>query len=273
MNTTAKCLTACSLTLFLLATCPIASATSIDPGFDLLRALPGTQWDFLDTPIPADFFGPGSDPFVDLVPFESVPLGPGSTDTIVERLDGIDPFELTTGDVTIPIEIVELQLISSTPITVTFNGGMFPEPWFVLMVIEPTSPSPGSMTANHSEPSGGTFSTEFLIQPNFVFSEDLDFTTGDVEFIGAPVDFDGTEAAWLHPGQPLDAHTLTLPAGGFHAPVLDPIPWYGIFPVNPSDSQFIYAAAKVPEPSTLVLCCLGLVALIFRATLRKRRSA
>lgn len=274
MSTNAKSLTACLLTLSLLATGPIASATSIDPGFDLLRALPGTQWDFFDTPIPADFFGPGSDPFVDVVPFESVTIGPGSTDTIVERLDGIDPFELTTGDVTVPVEIVELNLVSSAPITVTFNGGMSPTPWFVMMDIEPASPSPGSMTVNHSDPIGGTFTTEFLIDPKFVFSEDLDFTTGAVDFIGAPIDFEGTEASWLHLGHPLDANTPSLPAGGFHAPLLDPIPWYGIHPINPaSESQFLYTAAKIPEPSTLVLCCLGLVALIVHATLHRRRSA
>jgi hypothetical protein len=80
-----------------------------------------------DSPtLPADLFGPGSDPFTGTVEFKGVPIGAfgafsglGSTDTIVQRLqpDAEPPFPDT-----IDIEIVRLELVSVAPITVTYNG-------------------------------------------------------------------------------------------------------------------------------------------------------
>ena len=94
-----------------------AWADAIAPGFDLYVTDPDTTFvDFGPSPIPADFFCPGSNPFVGIVPLQGVPLTPfipglGDTDTIVERLDGIDPFDVPTGVDTIDIELVALSLV------------------------------------------------------------------------------------------------------------------------------------------------------------------
>ena len=56
-----------------------ALAQDIAPGFDLFTTDPvSTHRNFIDTPIPADFFGPGSDPFDGIISLTGEPLA-GST--------------------------------------------------------------------------------------------------------------------------------------------------------------------------------------------------
>ena len=82
-----------------------------------IRTIPGGNYNFGFIPIPADFFGPGSDPFADWVQTTGVPINEldGTTDTILRRtadatLNGI-------GDtVDVPIEVIELHLQSSSPL-------------------------------------------------------------------------------------------------------------------------------------------------------------
>ena len=57
----------------------IAWATPIAPGFDLFETIPITEVDL--------------GPEIGIVQLEGVPIGPGNTDTIVERLQGIDPLD------------------------------------------------------------------------------------------------------------------------------------------------------------------------------------
>lgn len=105
----------------------------VEPGIDAWTTPGGgsTATDFSATPLPADFFDPGSDPFVGQILFKgnTNALGNpafGPVDTIVERQA---PADLTGGcptQDTIPIQIVALGLTSISPITVTYNGGQNP---------------------------------------------------------------------------------------------------------------------------------------------------
>jgi hypothetical protein len=86
--------------------------------------------DFSLNPIPADAFGPGSDPFTGLVPLQGLALSDlpecpsvvlSGTDAVLERLDPIDlPIVGSSHD--IRVEMLHLQLVSAAPITVTFGG-------------------------------------------------------------------------------------------------------------------------------------------------------
>ena len=95
----------------------------IPPGFDAFITHETTCVDFTDSPIPAGFFGPGSDPFGGTVCFGGEPLGPDpscpagwdNADTIIERL-GPAEFPFIGASDTVPIEIVALSLQSANPI-------------------------------------------------------------------------------------------------------------------------------------------------------------
>lgn len=81
--------------LLLVAGAAFAGSNRIASGYDYWQTLGSgaTRYDFGASPLPADFFCLGSEPFRGTVDFEGVPLRTapenvlGTTDTIVERLD------------------------------------------------------------------------------------------------------------------------------------------------------------------------------------------
>src|SRR2546427_58918 len=108
----------------------LAYAAPIVGGLDSYQTL-NASLDSSLTQIPAGFFDPGSDPFPDFIPLQGSPLAAGATtDTVIRRLDTAKPHGPDHID-TIRIEIVSLSLVSSSPITVTYNGGLNPELWDV----------------------------------------------------------------------------------------------------------------------------------------------
>lgn len=135
----------------------------------------------IDTsPIPADFFGPGSDPFEGIVCLEGAPLDNpdfGSADTLIER--SADPFGRcdppSAEESTVDIEIVELSLVGTAPITVTFNGGQDPEDWDVVVDLSPNGllggTPPSSLTAVKNDYNGGTYTSILYVQPRFTFTK------------------------------------------------------------------------------------------------------
>ena len=134
--------------------------------------LQGTSADFGsgDVPaIPADFFGPGADPFTD-----TVNLVGGPTDTLGQR-DG--PIVCPGAGFPRPcdavgVELIQLDLVSAAPVIVTFNGGLNPEPWDVTVELSPTAPStPGVLSALLTHANGGTYSTNLIFSPRFTFTE------------------------------------------------------------------------------------------------------
>ena len=123
-----------------------------------------SQIDFNENPLPAGFFGPGSDPFDGVVMFKGVI----PDFVIVHRTrDFSFPVPLPSTD-TVPIEIVSLNLVSCEPITVT--GGQNSGLWNVSVGMNPGPPTQGQMTATKTHPNGGTFTAEFYVQPLFTFT-------------------------------------------------------------------------------------------------------
>lgn len=208
---------------FMLIICPILRATNVLPGYDLFKTLPesNSYFQFVDPPIPADFFGPGSDPFYGIVylqgePLSTTPSGTlDSTDLILRRPDEATLPSCGTND-TVPVEIVALNLVSVNPITVTFNGGQFNELWDVDMCLSGSEPQqPGTMTITHGCDEGGTFDGQFQLLPNFTFTQEddpsnqrnLDYGTEGLP----PVQLETTQGYWTHSDHGLNI--LSSPGG------------------------------------------------------------
>jgi hypothetical protein len=206
----ARLLALMSLGLFALVASS-ALADPVSPGIDLWWTPNNgtTSVDFSATPIPADFFDPGSDPFIGTIalkgkPLTTVPPGVlGLTDTIVQRLE---PALLTTcpGETTIPIEIVALSLVSSSPIVVTYSGGGSPELWNVDVCLSDSPQAEGSMTLRHECPEGGTFDSTLPVLPKFIFTRQSDLAVRTLD-LGPSLGFatlETTGAPWVHVADP-----------------------------------------------------------------------
>lgn len=210
-----------ALALGALAAIPgIARAEDVLAGMDLLRTDPATTWqDFAPNPLPAGFFGPGSDPFTGRVILQGEPLVAhpacggfdlGGVDTIVRRrLDARLPFPLPSQDV-VPIEIVALHLVSVNPITVTYTGGMNPESWNVTVNLSQTAPQPpGSMTVRKTHPNGGTFDSQLPVIPRFTFERQSDGATRvlDLGSMGQMNQYGAFGIPWEHTAPPAGSCT------------------------------------------------------------------
>ena len=123
-----------------------------------------TYHNFAASPIPAGFFGPGSDKYTGVVPLVGTPLGPGSdTDTIISRDQNVDGSGTTT------LTMQALSLDSINAISVTY-GGANPEKWDVHVSLSTLKASTGSMTIN----AGGTFDSSLKVWPKFTFTRQSD---------------------------------------------------------------------------------------------------
>ncbi|UCC29690.1 MAG: hypothetical protein JSU86_15980, partial [Phycisphaerales bacterium] len=127
-------------------------------------------------PIPAGFFGEGSDPFEGQVRLEGVPLGGefGIADTLIKR--SADPFDRcvlpSTTEVPVDAEIMELSLGSVKPITVTYNGGQDPEQWEVTVDLSPNGTPPlGEVRAKKIHCNGGIYTSILHAYPRFTFTK------------------------------------------------------------------------------------------------------
>jgi len=121
-----------------------------------------TAVDFCETPIPADFFAPGSDPFDGIVVLRGAAFP--QPDTFMERLGAAAP-DVGESD-TVPIRLRELDLVSCDPIVVNINGDTL---WNVEVTLSRTAVPNGSMTITRAHLEGGTFRSEFSVQPLFIF--------------------------------------------------------------------------------------------------------
>lgn len=184
------------------------SATLIPPGIDLFMTPPGgaTYQDFAGTPIPAGFFGPGSEPFDGRVELQGLPLDtspPGAlqlTDTIVERLG---PMEVPPGGVgSTPIRIAALSLVSSAPITVRYQGGLFSEQWNVRVHLSSSATQDMGTMAVVGDVcgGGGSFTSVLSVRPGLVFTRLGDNAQRVLDW-GAtglpPIQFQTQNGRWL----------------------------------------------------------------------------
>lgn len=122
-----------------------------------------TKLDFSLEPIPADFFGPGSEPFNGVIPLVGGNLF--GSDTIIERRGALPP--LGGPPETVPIELVQLHLQSATPITIKISDV---NTFWDVSVGQP-APSPGQMTVTKTHPNGGTFESVLPVTPLLTFTE------------------------------------------------------------------------------------------------------
>lgn len=171
------------------------------PGDDCWATTCGqTRYGFSSTPLPADFFDPGSDPFFGTVQLGGAGLGPFGSDTIVRRLGSLCFPPPLPSSATVPLELVSLNLVSCQPINVTYFGGHNPEPWNVSVGLSPTIPPPGSMTVTMNTPTGGTFDAQFYVQPVFIFTKVTDpsqVRTLDTGGFVPPMLMTSTGVPWL----------------------------------------------------------------------------
>lgn len=120
-----------------------------------------TFHDFGGTPIPANFFGAGSNAYGGLVALQGVPLAPGSNvDTIIQRHQTVSAPGGSTA-----LTMTGLSLKSINPITVTFNNGTPSQQWNVAVGLSSYKASTGSMKINFS-----TFDSTLKVWPKFTFT-------------------------------------------------------------------------------------------------------
>jgi len=148
--------------LFVAGKSKAAMTTYIPAGDDTFETTNNgeTYHNFQASPIPADFFGSGSQQYSGLVPLEGVPLpGQGDTDTIIHRNQDVFAPGSTT------ITMTGLSLNSINPITVTYSGGGT-ESWNVHVSLSDFQASTGSMSFSD----GGTFDSSLKVWPKFTFT-------------------------------------------------------------------------------------------------------
>jgi hypothetical protein len=251
-----------------------AAAASIDAGDDGFRVLagPNSVFDLSVIPIPADFFGPGSDPFSDTILVEGAT---GEIDTVVSRLDSTGDLDPPPNTATIDIEIVALNLRSLDPITVTFNGGQNPETWDVKVVLSETAPPPGQMEITKEDANGGTFTADFPVQPRFTFTkvEDLgDIRVLDTGLEGSPaLQYQLMDPYPAAPWSTVSPFPFPVPPGGYFFPgVTGGNPEPLVFDAGGGDNRLELVLHAIPEPSSLILLSMGAVALLGHAWRRRR---
>ncbi|MFH1754893.1 MAG: hypothetical protein ABIA59_04245 [Candidatus Latescibacterota bacterium] len=193
--------------LFFIMVFPAAAlAMDVQPGIDVLKHLLPSGWDFGPQPIDGDYFGPGSDPFDGGVPADQTSLDPtpdcpgaqGDISMLIERLDLAFLPIIGSSDI-IDTEIIAMSLVSATPITVTYNGGLNPELWNVEITLSPFAASTGTMTIRLDVADGGTFDSEFLLQPHFTFTRVSDSEIRELDGAGIYQDLISvTNVPWVY---------------------------------------------------------------------------
>lgn len=118
-------------------------------------------------PIPADFFYPGSEPFLGTVQLQGEPIGPmtGNADTIIRRSSDSPPLP-PGGLAQVPIELIELRLVSSMPILVRPTN----EPWDVRVSFVPPDPGLGQALLQLDSPESGAIGYTLQFRPTIVFT-------------------------------------------------------------------------------------------------------
>ncbi|MCP3905109.1 MAG: hypothetical protein GY715_15905 [Planctomycetes bacterium] len=184
---------------------PAAANGPIAPGDDVWGTPcgGGAYSDFGANPLPADFFDPGSDPFIGNIQLGGDTNGIGiippvfsGIDTIVRR-GGTSPTFTCGSSEDVPVQIIALSLVSCQPVTVTYNGGQSPEQWDVQVCLDGAPQPVGTMTINHECLNGGTYSSNLPVNAQLVFIRQGD---GELRTLNQSVNM--TSAAWWSHADP-----------------------------------------------------------------------
>jgi hypothetical protein len=266
---------------------PQAFADEIDPGYDLFTTIAG-PYTFAKVP------GFGT------IRFKGVPVGPGTVDTIVQRLNGINPFPVgDSGVIDIRLDVLSLESVAP----VRLPGGTLADVYATINALpalypklpqpDSLSPSTGTMTVYHGFPDGGSYDASFSVNADLIFTKvggNPDIAADRLFTMAAPsYTLDAVNSPWLDlpvPGD--DRHTADLPAGNFYALnkkddllVVPVTSCTGVGDANRAlmvghqikscDNPF-EIIAPVPEPSSILLissAAAGLLAYFWR----RRRAA
>ncbi|MDK1030941.1 MAG: PEP-CTERM sorting domain-containing protein [Planctomycetia bacterium] len=247
-------------------------------GDDLFRTVEGlgSYYEVLSTEIPADFFGPGSEPFEGVIylmgePISPTPLGP--TDTIVERASDAS-FSGAPLVATVAIEMVALSLVSTHPITVGFPGFDTVD-YDVSISLTPSEQTTGQMILGRGNlnDDGGTISSDNLAS---FFDVEITLTfdkigTGGVGQAVSMLDVSDTivlaaDVPWSHtaPDGVLTTGNTSnfFPGGTPDDPAVPPES------LQFDGTNFHLQMVLSPEPATMALMVLGI-----GGVLLKRRRA
>lgn len=202
------------------------SADPIGPGFDLFATVPGTFADI---------------PGIGIVMFMGGPplLPETNVDTIVQRLQGINPFPVG-GVGTIPIVLRELSLQSVAPVNI--GGTLFN----VFATALPAQTS-GTMTVFHTTVEGGTFNSILPVDALLTFmpvGEGMSFTAM------FSMTLTSVDCQWSHTPPPNYPTPPQFPSGGF-------FPIGRCFETSPNE-EHVVEPAQTPEPATLLLLASGI---------------
>lgn len=186
--------------------------------------------------IPADFFHPGSEPFEGHVRLSGLADGPpelGDADTVVRRTaPALLPGEGSA--MTVPIELVELNLRSTEPILVGT------QPYDVFVEVSPTQPGLGDMTIVRVDDQGGTFEWHVSVAPVYIF----------VPVLGGP-----PRTLSTHP--PL-VFGNDAPGAWSYLPPAPPLPGSGpnFYPLTPQELRWPEIYHQTIVPPWVEACCL-----------------
>jgi hypothetical protein len=256
-------------------------AMDVQTGSDPVVHVPPSFWDFGPSPLPAEYFGPGSDPFDGGVPADAsiIPASPhcpgdlGNTSMLVERKDVAVLPGIASSD-TVDIEIIELSLVSASPIIVTYFGGLDPELWDVEITLSPSFPSTGTMTIRQEHAEGGTFDASILLEPYFTFRRVSDSTVRTLDGAGTYEDLLNTVGVpWVYSDASLNCPVCVsnfMPGHDGASPVA--------FPFSGTSSQHTVRTScshtSIPTLSQWGLVVFGMLLLAATAlALRQRRAA
>ncbi len=237
----------------------------VPPGDDCWQTPCGrTQYNFCETPLPADFFDPGSEPFVEIVTLGG--RGAGAFDASMTRLAAMVFYGVPSAAET-PIDLSFLDLVSCAPIAVITNGQ--PELWDVAVELSQsgTLPPQGTMAVTKTHANGGTYTADFWVQVRFTFTryappyDERVLDTGVEGWLPLRLGTAGS-VPWVHdlsPGSPVQVCGIRFAPGVEENPAtLQQCCRKVGHPANPNDPDGHIHETESPhcEPCIEAACCL-----------------
>lgn len=209
------------------------SLAAINPGFDLLSTPPGGGV------LPHPMGGPP-------ILLQGRPIGPGNTDTIVQRMGGLPPG----GTGIIPAQLVALSLESVAPVQL---GASF---FDVFVDLDPAVASLGQLNiTNHADPGGGMFDSFFDVFTRITATE-----VGNPSNVLVLTQHDqitSQGSPWSHMKPQHYPENAQYPSGNFYPGVL---PGTNVAVGINHTGPHPHTDPSSPEPSSVILALSGILA-------------